>query len=42
MGDYHRQRLSGLQHHKPAISFVGVVPIVVFWAIDAYYLAGER
>jgi hypothetical protein len=27
---------------KPAIAFVGLVPIIIFWIIDAYYLAGER
>jgi len=27
---------------KPEIAFVGLLPIIIFWLIDAYYLAGER
>jgi hypothetical protein len=27
---------------KPAIAFVGLIPIVIFWLVDAYYLASER
>jgi hypothetical protein len=27
---------------KPAIAFVGLIPCLLFWIMDAYYLAGER
>jgi hypothetical protein len=27
---------------KPTIAFVGLIPIAIFWIIDAYYLTGER
>jgi hypothetical protein len=27
---------------KPAIAFVGLIPCLIFWIMDAYYLAGER
>jgi hypothetical protein len=27
---------------KPAVAFIGTVPIVIFWCMDAYYLASER
>jgi hypothetical protein len=27
---------------KPAIALIGLLPTVMFWIVDAYYLAGER
>ena len=27
---------------NPKIAFVGLIPITIFWVIDAYYLAQER
>src|SRR5438034_5904171 len=27
---------------KPSVALVGMIPIAIFWIIDAYYLAAER
>jgi hypothetical protein len=32
----------GIKDAKPEIAFVGILPIAVFWCVDAYYLASER
>jgi hypothetical protein len=32
----------GIKDAKPAVAFVGLVPVVIFWLIDASYLASER
>src|ERR1700730_17034816 len=32
----------GVKDAKPQVAFVGVIPTIIFWMIDAYYLSAER